>query len=353
MSESLTYSEQIQRAAEHVGLTLSPLSPQSLPEISGQRAADGGWIDEVDWQGTRLRQWRAVRGNVACLQAAWAFMPQLGFDGADALLLAGAFATQAATDPHKPLAWPVQAACFPVPLVSWIPGRQCALPRDRFAPCQLAPLGFYPVVDSLTLLASLLALGVRTLQFRIKAPMSAVVAAQIAEAIALGRRYQAQLFINDHWEVALAQGAYGVHLGQEDLAQADLAALAAAGLRLGVSTHGYAELRQALMLRPSYIALGHIFPTPTKQMSSRPQGLARLRLFQALVDEIPTVAIGGIDMARTPQVLACGVGSIAVVRAVTQAADLAATVQRWQALWPTLEQTEPQVVVSGEPEVRC
>ncbi|MGL5309052.1 MAG: thiamine phosphate synthase, partial [Plesiomonas shigelloides] len=113
-----------------------------------------------------------------------------------------------------------------------------SFPAHHFAPCQSAPLGFYPVVDSLALLERLLALGVRTLQLRIKAPFSADVDAQIAAAVALGRRYQAQLFINDHWQAALQHGAYGVHLGQEDLALADLSALAAAGLRLGVSTHG-------------------------------------------------------------------------------------------------------------------
>ncbi|MDT1012752.1 thiamine phosphate synthase [Plesiomonas shigelloides] len=224
-----------------------------------------------------------------------------------------------------------------------------SFPAHHFAPCQSAPLGFYPVVDSLALLERLLALGVRTLQLRIKAPFSADVDAQIAAAVALGRRYEAQLFINDHWQAALQHGAYGVHLGQEDLALADLSALAAAGLRLGVSTHGYAELLQALALQPSYIALGHIFPTPTKQMPSRPQGLGRLRQLQALVGSIPTVAIGGIDLPCAPQVLACGVGSIAVVRAVTQAEDLAATVQRWQSLW----QGNTPLPATVEEAVKC
>ena len=94
----------------------------------------------------------------------------------------------------------------------------------------------------------------------------------IAAAIALGRRYQARLFINDYWRLAIKHGAYGVHLGQEDLDTTDLAAIHRAGLRLGVSTHDDAELARALAVKPSYIALGHIFPTQTKDMPSAPQG---------------------------------------------------------------------------------
>ena len=353
MPDLITYSAQIRQAAEMAGVITSALPSTPLAPITTTPAADGGWIDEVRWQGACLRQWRAARGDMACLQAAWALMPQLGFDGADALLLAGALASQAASSLSQPLQWPTQVDDFPLPLAAWMPVSMCTatrlLPHYRFALCQSAPLGFYPVVDSLVLLERLLALGVCTLQLRIKAPLSVQVDAQIAAAVALGRRYQAQLFINDHWQAALEHGAYGVHLGQEDLALADLSALAAAGLRLGVSTHGYAELLQALALQPSYIALGHIFPTLTKQMPSRPQGLGRLRQLQALVGSIPTVAIGGIDLHCAPQVLACGVGSIAVVRAVTQAEDLAATVQRWRSLW----QGDAPLCASVVEAVRC
>lgn len=353
MPDLLTYSTQIRQAAEMAGVITRALPSTPLAPISTTPAADGGWIDEVHWQGVSLRQWRAAPSDPDCLQAAWALMPQLGFDGADALLLAGALATQAARVFPQSLQWPTQVADFPLSLAAWMPASMISathlFPAHHFAPCQSAPLGFYPVVDSLALLERLLALGVRTLQLRIKAPFNADVDAQIAAAVALGRHYQAQLFINDHWQAALQHGAYGVHLGQEDLALADLSALAAAGLRLGVSTHGYAEVLQALALQPSYIALGHIFPTPTKQMPSRPQGLGRLRQLQALVGSIPTVAIGGIDLPCAPQVLACGVGSIAVVRAVTQAEDLAATVQRWQSLW----QGNTPLSATAEEAVKC
>ncbi len=185
-------------------------------------------------------------------------------------------------------------------------------------------LGLYPVVDSVTWCERLLTAGVRTLQLRIKDKQDDEVEADIIAAIALGQRYNARLFINDYWRLAIKHGAYGVHLGQEDLEQTDLDAIRAAGLRLGVSTHDDMEIDVALAVRPSYIALGHVFPTQTKQMPSAPQGLEQLATHIARLGDTPTVAIGGISIARAPAVLATGVGSIAVVSAITQAPD-------WQA----------------------
>lgn len=183
-------------------------------------------------------------------------------------------------------------------------------------------LGLYPVVDSVAWIARLLEAGVRTLQLRIKDLPDDQAEPAIIEAIALGHRYQARLFINDYWRLAVKHHAYGVHLGQEDLDTADLTAIHRAGLRLGVSTHDDDELARAVAVRPSYIALGHIFPTQTKQMPSAPQGLVDLaRHIRHLNGEYPTVAIGGISLERAPAVLATGVGSIAVVSAITQAAD--------------------------------
>lgn len=190
-------------------------------------------------------------------------------------------------------------------------------------------LGLYPVVDSVEWIARLLEAGVRTLQLRIKDKRDDDVEADVAAAIALGRRYEARLFINDYWRLAIKHHAYGVHLGQEDLDTTDLNAIQAAGLRLGVSTHDDMEIDIALAARPSYIALGHVFPTQTKQMPSTPQGLEQLARHIARLGDYPTVAIGGISLARAPDVLATGVGSIAVVSAITLAAD-------WQAATATL-----------------
>ncbi|WP_285112850.1 thiamine phosphate synthase [Leclercia adecarboxylata] len=192
-------------------------------------------------------------------------------------------------------------------------------------------LGLYPVVDSVAWIERLLAAGVQTLQLRIKDKQEDEVEADIVAAIALGRRYNARLFINDYWRLAIKHQAYGVHLGQEDLEATDLEAIRAAGLRLGVSTHDDMEIDVALAASPSYIALGHVFPTQTKQMPSAPQGLEQLARHIERLADYPTVAIGGISLERAPAVLATGVGSIAVVSAITQADDWqAATAQLLQ-----------------------
>ncbi|HGY9597056.1 TPA: thiamine phosphate synthase [Vibrio campbellii] len=204
-------------------------------------------------------------------------------------------------------------------------------------------LGLYPVVDDVAWIERLLPLGINTIQLRIKNPQQADLEQQIIRAIELGRQYQAQVFINDYWQLAIKHGAYGVHLGQEDIEESNLAQLTKAGIRLGLSTHGYYELLRIVQIHPSYIALGHIFPTTTKQMPSKPQGLVRLALYQKLIDSIPygnkdlafrpskdkavsdyvlgfpTVAIGGIDQSNADQVWHTGVSSLAVVRAITLA----------------------------------
>jgi thiamine-phosphate pyrophosphorylase len=200
-------------------------------------------------------------------------------------------------------------------------------------------LSLYPVVDSVAWIKRLLELGVRTVQLRIKDADSPTLEQDILTAIQLGREYNAQLFINDYWQLAVKHQAYGVHLGQEDLDTASLEQIRSAGLRLGVSTHGYTEMLRAARIKPSYIALGHVFATPTKQMASEPQGLKRLAMYQRWVNTaskelntaLPTVAIGGIDLSNTPDVLQCGVDSVAVVRAVTQAANTREAINRFRA----------------------
>lgn len=211
-----------------------------------------------------------------------------------------------------------------------------------FAPL-IAATGFYPVVPDAEWVVRLLGWGVRTVQLRIKsadhAPQN--IARQVASAVAAGRAVPgAQVFINDHWQLALEHGAYGVHLGQEDLDTADIAALLAAGLRLGLSTHTPAELARAQAVQPSYLAIGPVYPTTLKVMPYEPVGLERLGLWTRAAAPYPVVAIGGISLDRLPGVLACGVDGAAVVSAVTQAADpqraaqaglaLASAQHRWQ-----------------------
>ena len=185
-------------------------------------------------------------------------------------------------------------------------------------------IGFYPVVPDAAWVQRLLDWGVRTVQLRIKAAdhTPPEIAQEVRAAVQAGRAVPgAQVFINDHWQFALAAGAYGVHLGQEDLDSADLDALRGAGLRLGLSTHTPAELARARAVQPSYLAIGPIYPTTLKVMPYGPVGLAQLTLWAALAAPYPVVAIGGISLALMPGVLACGVDGVAVVSAVTLAAD--------------------------------
>jgi len=204
-----------------------------------------------------------------------------------------------------------------------------------FAPL-IGPLGFYPVLPDATWIARMLAAGVRTVQLRCKTgslPPEGI-AAEVAAAVQTSRNYpDAQLFINDHWQLALACGAYGIHLGQEDWAAlpGDVRdTLRGSGLRLGLSTHTPDELQLALAAAPSYVAIGPVYPTTLKKMPYAPVGLSQLPEWAAsavrpaadgALQKVPVVAIGGISLERLPGVLACGVDGVAVVSAITQAAD--------------------------------
>lgn len=256
--------------------------------------------------------------------AALAAFLDCNFEPHDALVLALAWR---AGDETKDDAWPVDFATFPR-VVDLPPA-----PDVAFPPCP-DRLGLYPVLPSAEWVERALDLGVRTAQLRRKSTDAADLQHEIARSVEAGRRHDAQLFINDHWREAIVAGAYGVHLGQEDVQTADLDAIARAGLRLGLSTHGYYEMLRALHFRPSYLALGAVFPTTTKVMPTRPQGLARLaRYVQLLSGRVPLVAIGGIDAKVMSGVLATGVGSAAVVRAVTEAADTADAVSSLQQMF--------------------
>ena len=212
-----------------------------------------------------------------------------------------------------------------------------AMPAAAFAPLS-GPLGFYAVLPDADWIERALAMGVRTLQLRLKAGSlpQAELTAQLRAAVRAAREVPgAQLFINDHWREALDLGAYGLHLGQEDIGTADLGAIQAAGLRLGVSSHTPLEMCRAHALRPSYIAIGPVYPTTLKAMAYEPVGVERLAQWVSwLKPAWPVVAIGGISLERAPQVAATGVDSIAVVSALTQAEDpraAAAAFRQWLA----------------------
>jgi thiamine-phosphate pyrophosphorylase len=191
------------------------------------------------------------------------------------------------------------------------------------------PDRFYPVVDSVAWVARLAALGVSTIQLRAKGLSHAEATAMVRAALAATARTGAKLVVNDWWRAAIEAGAAHVHLGQEDLAEADVPAIRRAGLTLGVSTHDDMELETALRSDPDYVALGPIYPTTLKAMRFAPQGLARIAEWKRRIGAIPLVATGGITLERAPGVYAAGADSIAVVSDVTQNSDPDARVRAW------------------------
>ncbi|MES2978714.1 MAG: thiamine phosphate synthase [Pseudomonadota bacterium] len=243
---------------------------------------------------------------------AYAACAQLGFVPADAACVAQAWSRCVQrTGDFDPLAWPDEPVDFG--MRAW--------PRDDAFPECPKRLGLYAVLPDAAWVARMAQAGVPTVQLRFKSEDRQAVAREVEAAVNAVQGTRTLLFINDHWREAIGAGAYGVHLGQEDLDEADLGAIRQAGLRLGISTHGYAEMMRADAWSPSYIAMGAVFPTTLKRMATAPQGAGRLHAYARLMRDYSTVAIGGIDASRLPEVLASGVGSVAVVRALVAAPD--------------------------------
>ena len=190
---------------------------------------------------------------------------------------------------------------------------------------------FYLIVDSAAWIERLLPCGVRLVQLRVKDQPDRVVRTEIARAADACRAAGAQLVVNDYWQAAIDLGCDYLHLGQDDLETADVAAIRRAGLRLGVSTHDEAELDRALAVAPDYIALGPIYPTILKAMRFDPQGLERLGVWKRRIGDIPLVGIGGVTLDRVAGVLAAGADSAAVVTDITRSVDPEARARAWAA----------------------
>lgn len=191
---------------------------------------------------------------------------------------------------------------------------------------------FYPVLDSADWLERLVPLGIGLVQLRIKDMAVPRLRAEIRRARTICARYGTVLVVNDHWRLAIEEGCDWVHLGQEDLDGADPAAIRAAGLKLGISTHDQSELDRALALNPDYVALGPVWPTILKQMRWQQQGLARVTEWKAQIGELPLVAIGGISVERAPSALAAGADIVAAVTDITLNPDPEARVRAWLAV---------------------
>ena len=191
---------------------------------------------------------------------------------------------------------------------------------------------FYPIFDSADWLERLVPLGLKMIQLRIKNAPISTLRQEIRRARTLCRAAGATLVINDYWKLAIEENCDFVHLGQDDLDGADLAALRTAGLRLGISTHDDKELARALACTPDYLALGPIYPTRLKVMPWAPQGLERLGLWKKRIGDIPLVGIGGLSLERAPGALSAGADILSVVTDITLNPHPEKRVRQWLAL---------------------
>jgi len=331
---------------------------QNASPADGQDAfAQDYWTDGTRhlWLTSPRQDTNSTHGTGCTLSAAITACVALGYELPDALVIAKAYVNQGmrlapglgqGSGPLAHLGWPETHEDLP-----WLtPTSKTGRHRASFPKCGETPLGFYPIVNSLAWLEKLLPLGVDTAQLRIKDLSGEALEREIAQAVAYAKSFNCRLFINDYWELALKYGAYGVHLGQEDLETADLPAIAQSDVRLGISTHSYAEMARALALRPSYIAIGPVFSTTTKKMRYTPQGLEALARWRRTLP-YPLVAIAGIFLDNAPDVLATGVDSVAVVRDITNATDLPGRVAQWQALFERYQAQQLSVSCPGSEKV--
>ena len=188
---------------------------------------------------------------------------------------------------------------------------------------------FYLIVDSADWIERLVPIGVKLVQLRMKNLPADRLHAEIRRASTICAAHGCQLIVNDYWQIAIEEGCDFVHLGQEDLADADRAAIRKAGLKLGLSTHDEAELETALAAEPDYVALGPVWPTILKTMKWAPQGVERLSDWKSRIAPLPLVAIGGLNPERLPAVFAAGADSAAVVTDITLNADPEASTRQW------------------------
>lgn len=189
---------------------------------------------------------------------------------------------------------------------------------------------FYPVVDSAQWVNRLGAAGARFIQLRVKDMPEPDLRTQVRLAQDYAARHDVCLVLNDYWQVALEEGVSYIHLGQEDLDTADMAAIRKAGLRVGISTHCHEELERALTFAPDYVALGPVWETRLKKMAFGPQGVEKLGEWKQRIGDIPLVAIGGVTLERAPLCLAAGADCVSAVSAFTQHEDPEGQVRAWQ-----------------------
>nr|WP_210327915.1 thiamine phosphate synthase [Bartonella sp. W8122] len=188
---------------------------------------------------------------------------------------------------------------------------------------------FYLIVDSADWIEKLIPLGVKLVQLRMKNVPLEVLHQHIQRAKLVCKQFHCQLIINDYWKAAIEEKCDFIHLGQEDLVDANVEKIKKAGLKLGVSTHDASELNKALAVKPDYVALGPVYQTILKKMKWQPQGLEKVTRWKKLVGDLPLVAIGGLNPERAKAVLEAGADSAAVVTDIAMNENPEDRVKQW------------------------
>jgi hydroxymethylpyrimidine kinase/phosphomethylpyrimidine kinase/thiamine-phosphate diphosphorylase len=332
--QKITSANDMRRAAHH----LLEMGPQAVVIKGGHSLGKVAEDFVVDAQGefwlATPRQSYTVRGTGCAFASAIAGAIVCGHNLRDALVVAKSYLSRGISlsetiqsrGPrvmfHAP--WPTRRDDFPV--VRY--GISDDSSAFSFPMMPQYNIGFYPIVPRASWIEPLADLGVQTIQLRIKDLPLDLLEEEIDQAIALARRYRVHLFINDHWDLALKYEAFGVHLGQQDLVSADLDQLRMKGLRLGISTHSYFEAAVAHGIRPSYVALGPIFPTTCKSMEFGPQGFERIGQWASLLP-YPIVAIGGLKPQHLKELQYQGADGYAVISDWLDHANPLKRVQHW------------------------
>ncbi len=188
---------------------------------------------------------------------------------------------------------------------------------------------FYPIFDHVNWVERLVPLGIKLVQLRIKDQPEAELRAQIKAAQAICHEHDCLMVVNDYWKLAIDLECDWLHLGQEDLSTADMAAIRASGLKLGLSTHDIPELQRAMLCQPDYVALGPIYPTILKKMKWHQQGIEKLTDWKKRIGDLPLIAIGGMNVERAPGAYAAGADVVSAVTDITLNADPEGRVREW------------------------
>ncbi|OGT44221.1 MAG: phosphomethylpyrimidine kinase [Gammaproteobacteria bacterium RIFCSPHIGHO2_12_FULL_37_34] len=297
--------------------------------IKGGHVAQDVWSQDY-WTNGKESCWVAssrypdknYRGTGCIFSAAITACLALGYELKDAIVIAKMYINRGirlaqSVDAHTAYVmhapWPEDE--IDLPMISHIPLAKQAL---TFPSCGTSPIGLYPIIDTYAWIESLAQKNITTVQLRIKHKTGNELEEEIKKSIQQAAHYNIRLFINDYWELAIAYGAYGVHLGQGDIHQTNIHCLRQAGLRLGISTHCYYEVARAHAISPSYLACGPIFHTTSKTMLFPPQGIAQLQRWCRTLNNYRLVAIGGINENNIAEVWQAGVDGIAMISAIKQ-----------------------------------